>query len=166
MYQYSNLFIGTECTGIFHLFTNHTGSIHTNTKSSSNNNNTKTIATSHTNTNTSNTRTTTTTTNTNNDFNAWFCNPVNYNKWKEMALLILQQQQRQQQNRHPSNKTLSLLSSNNDILISPRELVQSLERMSNLLPDHFQYNIATMNIIMYILLSNNQIMHHTLRINY
>ena len=38
------------------------------------------------------------------------------------------------------------------VLLSPRQLVQSLETMSILLPNHFNYNITTMNCILSVLI--------------
>ena len=76
-----------------------------------------------------------------------------FHLWKDLSLL---QVRVQNHDRHctngqsPSNDNSSIM--NEMELPSPRQLVQSLEQMSILLPNHFRYDITTMNSLLTVLI--------------
>jgi pentatricopeptide repeat protein len=65
------------------------------------------------------------------DASLWFFNPITvsslFNRWKEASV-------------------------RNEDVLSPRDMIQKLQNMSVLLPEHFRYDIATMNILMHALI--------------
>jgi pentatricopeptide repeat protein len=65
------------------------------------------------------------------DQSLWFCNPFYvttlFSQWRDAAI-------------------------KNEDVLSPRDMLQKLQNMSALLPEHFRYSIETMNIIMHALI--------------
>lgn len=86
-----------------------------------------------------------------------------YHCWKDFALLHFSHRSDRSQHRNHNHTTGTPspypnhhnrnISSPMDgvVLASPRQLVQSLEQMSVLLPKHFHYDITTMNLILTVL---------------
>ena len=81
-----------------------------------------------------------------------------YNCWKDFALLHSSHLSNRPHQHRPSLMNHNNATSNRPtmdgaaVLLSPRQLVQSLEQMSILLPHHFHYDIATMNILLTVLI--------------
>ncbi len=75
-----------------------------------------------------------------------------FHLWKDLSLLLLRVQNHDRlctNRQRPSNNSSIM---NGIELPSPRQLVQYLEQMSVLLPNHFHYDITTMNSLLTVLI--------------